>query len=208
MDATTQDMVQTGFDGVRSMLSVIIATHESERALVPTLAALVRGVAAGLVGEVVVVDAGSTDATAEVADIAGCRFVASSEPLGIRLRDAAASTRAPWLMFLRAGTVLEPGWVDVVGHFIEQADLNRAAQAAVFRPQATPSANGIAEVLAMMRNSFAAPRPEHGLVLARRHYEAIGAHEPHESADTALLRRIGRRRLARLGTRAAYRAYT
>ena len=53
------------------MLSVIIATHESERALVPTLAALVPGAAAGLLAEVVVADAGSRDATAEVADIAG-----------------------------------------------------------------------------------------------------------------------------------------
>ena len=59
------------------MLSAIIATHESERALVPTLAALVPGAIAGLVSEVVVADAGSRDATAEVADVAGCRFIAS-----------------------------------------------------------------------------------------------------------------------------------
>ncbi len=57
------------------MLSVVIATHESERALVPTLAALVPGAMAGLISEVVVADAGSTDATEEVADIAGCRFI-------------------------------------------------------------------------------------------------------------------------------------
>ena len=57
------------------MLSAIIATHESERALVPTLAALVPGATEGLLGEVIVADAGSRDATAEVADIAGCRFM-------------------------------------------------------------------------------------------------------------------------------------
>ena len=73
------------------MLSAIIATHESERALVPTLAALVPGATAGLLGEVIVADAGSRDATAEVADIAGCRFMVSSEPLGARLKAAAAS---------------------------------------------------------------------------------------------------------------------
>ena len=75
------------------MLSAIIATHESERTLVPTLAALVPGVTAGLLAEVVVADAGSPDATAEVADIAGCRFMTSSEPLGVRLK-AAARRRA------------------------------------------------------------------------------------------------------------------
>ena len=87
-----------------SMLSAIIATHELERTLVPTLVALVQGATAGLLGEVVVADGGSRDSTAEVADIAGCRFMASSAPLGARLKDAAKTTRAPWLMFLRAGS--------------------------------------------------------------------------------------------------------
>ena len=100
-------MVATVVTGYGSMLSAIIATSESERSLVPTLAALVPGAATGLIAEVVVADAGSRDATAEVADIAGCRFMASADPIGTRLRAAAASTRSPWLMFLRAGTVLQ-----------------------------------------------------------------------------------------------------
>lgn len=66
----------------------------------PTLAALVPGAATGLLAEVVIADANSSDATAEVADIAGCRFLASSEPLGARLKAAAATTRSPWLLFL------------------------------------------------------------------------------------------------------------
>ena len=45
------------------MLSVVIATQESERTLVPTLSALVPGVVAGMVREVIVADAGSRDAT-------------------------------------------------------------------------------------------------------------------------------------------------
>jgi glycosyltransferase involved in cell wall biosynthesis len=53
------------------MLSVVIATHNSERALLPTLAALVSGAAAGIVREVIVADAGSRDATAAIADGAG-----------------------------------------------------------------------------------------------------------------------------------------
>src|SRR4029077_4871665 len=113
-----------------SMLSAIIATHDSERALVPTLAALVPGATAGLVSEVIVADAGSRDATAEVADIAGCRFMAFPHPIGPRLSrrapppaaprlpPAAAPARAPWLLFLRAGTVPQPGWIEAVDRFI------------------------------------------------------------------------------------------
>src|SRR5690242_14651291 len=87
------------------MFSIILATHDSERALVPTLAALVPGATAGIVREVIVADGGSRDATEQVADIAGCRFLASSEPVGARLKAAAATARAPWLMFLAPGAV-------------------------------------------------------------------------------------------------------
>ncbi|MGB7042665.1 MAG: glycosyltransferase, partial [Xanthobacteraceae bacterium] len=88
------------------MLSVIISTHDSEQALVPTLAALVSGATAGLITEVLVADGGSKDDTAVVADVAGCEFLALGEPLGARLKAAAAKARAPWLMFIQPGTVL------------------------------------------------------------------------------------------------------
>ena len=105
----------------------------------PTLAALVPGATAGLLGEVIVADGGSRDATAEVADVAGCRFMASSEPLGMRLKAAAATARTPWLMFLRAGCVLGARLGRAADRFIEAADrLGFSACAAVFRPPALP----------------------------------------------------------------------
>jgi hypothetical protein len=87
--------------------------------LVPTLSALVPASAAGLLAEVVIADAGSRDATADVADIAGCRFTSSTEALGTRLKAAAATVRSPWVMFLRAGAVPQPGWIEAVDHFIQ-----------------------------------------------------------------------------------------
>ncbi len=108
------------------MLTVIIATHESERALVQTLAPLVSGATAGLITEVIVADAGSTDATAEVADLAGCRFMTADAAVGARLRRAAAEARAPWLLFLRPGTVPEPGWIEAVESFIGSGRRHRA----------------------------------------------------------------------------------
>ena len=93
------------------MFSIVIATHDSERALVATLAALVPGATAGIVREVIVADGGSKDETEQVADIAGCRFLASKEPLGARLKAAAAGARGTWLMFpaarRRAGSELD-----------------------------------------------------------------------------------------------------
>ena len=184
------------------MLSVIIATHESERLLVPTLAALVPGATAGLLGEVIVTDAGSRDATAVVAEIAGCRLVSSAEPLGARLQAAALSTRTPWLMFLRAGCVPEPGWIVAAERFMQQTDEREgAARAAVFRPPAAADLlrPGLSEVLALLRVAFGGgPKPEQGLLIARRFYDAVGGHSPQADAEAALLRKLGRRRISML----------
>jgi glycosyltransferase involved in cell wall biosynthesis len=187
-----------------SMLSVIIATHESERSLVPTLAALVPGATAGLLSEVLVADAGSRDATAEVADVAGCRFISSAGPLGARLKAAAASTRTPWLMFLRAGTVPEPGWITAADRFMEAADrLDGAARAAVFRPPGAADLlrPGLSELIAILRVALGGgTRPEQGLLIARRFYDALGGHPEGNDAEAALLRSLGRRRIAMLPT--------
>ncbi len=184
------------------MLSVIVATHESERALVRTLSALVAGATAGLVSEVVVADAGSRDATAEVADVAGCRFIASEEPLGARLKAAAATARAPWLLFLRAGCVPEPAWVEAVDSFAGAAGMpDDAVRAAVFRSQNSdnPLRPGLAELFALLRSMFGSrARHGQGLLIAKRFYDALGGHSGGNDADTELLSRIGQRRIMML----------
>src|SRR4029077_9465636 len=174
------------------MFSVIIATHDSERALVPTLAALVPGATAAIVREVIVADGGSRDETAQVADIAGCRFLSSDQPLGARLKAAAATARGDWLMFLRAGAVPGASGVDEIFAFIQQAN---EARAAVFAREI----NGIA---ARLSRAFSAlPRPEQGLILPRSLYGEIGGHRANaHDPESDLLRRIGRRRLITLRT--------
>jgi Glycosyl transferase family 2 len=183
------------------MLSVIIPTRESERALVRTLAHLVAGVATGLVREVIVADAGSKDATAEVSDVAGCRILVSSAPLAARLRDAAKQARAAWLMFLRPGTLLDATWVDETGLFIdhdERQDLVRA-HAAVFRPgsSATSSRPLMSEALLLLRVALGAtPRPEQGLLIPKQLYQQLGGHRDAASdPESDLMRRLGRRRI-------------
>lgn len=189
------------------MLSAIIATHESEQALVPTLSALVPGVTAGLLGEVVVADGGSRDATAEVAEIAGCRLLVSEKPLGPRLKQAAASTRAPWLLFLRAGCIPEPGWVEATERFITSADPAGKARAAVFRPPgvADQLRPGLGELFELLRVALGGgPKSEQGLLIARAHYDRLGGHPDRADAEPAMLRRIGRRHIAMLRAGARY----
>jgi hypothetical protein len=183
------------------MLTAIIATHDSERALVSTLAALVPGATAGLIKEAVVADGGSRDATAEVADYAGCRFIGSQDPLGARLRMAAGTARTPWLMFLRAGCVPEPCWVGAVERFMAMADDGHARGAAVFRPSRMPDVlrPGLAGLIGMLRVAFGGGhQPDQGLLIASELYRQLGGHPDEADAEAAMLRRLGRRSIAML----------
>jgi hypothetical protein len=183
------------------MLSVIIATLNSERALVRTLAALVPGATAGLISEVLVTDAGSRDETAAVADVAGCNFLVLEGPLARRLQAATAMARAPWLMFLQPGTILDTPWTGEARSFVEQPAWD--ARAAVFR-RSPPAQSGLREAFSLFAAAFGArPRPEQGLIISRDLYKQTGGHSDRSADPEAdLLRRIGRRRTVTLSTRA------
>ena len=181
------------------MLSVIIATCDSERPLVPTLAALVPGATAGLISEVIIADAGSRDETAAVADVAGCSFLLLEGPLGRRLNAAAAAARAPWLLFLRPGIVLDAAWTGEARRFIEQP--LPAQRAAVFRrgAAARPAMREAVSLLAAAL--WARPSPEQGLLIAKQFYQSLGGHREHaDDPEIELIRRLGRRRIVMLST--------
>jgi len=186
------------------MLSVIIATEDSERLLLPTLSALVPGALAGVVREVIVADAGSRDETAAVADGAGCRIVVSPAPLGARLKSSAAAARGSWLMFLKPGVVPDATWVDEANRFVQDTERGAGthARAAVFR--ATPAARGPRPILvkAMARVAAALgarPHPQQGLLISKQLYERLGGHNADGADPEAnFLRRLGRRRIVTL----------
>ena len=193
--------------GFSIMLSVVIATNNADRVLVPTLAALVPGAAAGVVSEVIVADGGSGDATAMIADAAGCRFEATSAPLGDRLRAAATGARAPWLLFLRPGVVLDTTWIDETRRFVQHAELGGRvdARAAAFRLSGDGDTLGsiMAEGWRLMAAALGArPRPQQGLLISKILYQKLGGHRG-DGADpeTRFLRRLGRRRIVMLRSR-------
>jgi glycosyltransferase involved in cell wall biosynthesis len=185
------------------MLSVVIPTRNSERALVCTLAMLVSASVAGVVRDVVVADAGSSDETGEIADIAGCTLLVSGAPLATRLREAVAAARGSWLLFLRAGTVLESGWGEEALRFTTDAERRgRVEAAAVFRaqPLAQAGRSFAAQTLALFREALRrTPAAEQGLMISREFYDSIGGHRLEAGDPEAdLLRRVGSGRLVRL----------
>jgi glycosyltransferase involved in cell wall biosynthesis len=182
------------------MLSVVIPTFDSERALVPTLAMLVPAAMSGIVRDVTIADGGSTDGTLEVADVAGCNVLMSSAPLAQRLREAAAMARASWLMFLRPGTVLDTTWLDETVNFIEQIEPGDAA--AVFRKAVSPRASypAVIEALAVLKFALIGRAgPDQGLIISTRLYGELGGHRDGSADPEAdLLARLGRRRIVML----------
>jgi hypothetical protein len=185
------------------MLSVVIATQNSERELVTTLASLVPGLMVSAVREVIVADVGSTDGTRRVVDFAGCTLLTSALPLGARLAAAAATARGDWLMFLRPGAVLDSGWANEALEFGQTAPTDDiGSQAAVFRRaahrlRARPLAH---ELAALIVDALSTPTAEYGLIVSKALYQHLGGHRDESDPENAFIRRIGRRRLARLRT--------
>ena len=92
------------------MISVLIECKDQEQALAVTLASLVQGAVEGIVAEVVILDRGSRDGTALLADAAGCRFLEDPD-----LRDVVRSARGDWLLLIEPGARPILGWVDHLG---------------------------------------------------------------------------------------------
>jgi len=144
------------------MISVIVPTRDSAAVLGPCLSALVRAAVSGLVREVFVADAGSTDATLEIADDAGARITGSVD-------EAVAAAKGDWIMLLAPETRLEPGWEAEVALHVDR----HAGKAACFRLAYEDA--GIAARLREVVAGFGGRRAEQGLLVETARYAAPGA---------------------------------
>ena len=166
------------------MISVVIPSLNAEATLAQTLAALVPAAVDGLITEVIVVDGGSTDRTAEIAEDAGATLVTSSAGRGPQLRAGADQARFPWLLFLHADTELEPGWEREAVGFMEAVDRGKRPAAAAafrfilddagFRPRALEWM--VAARCALLR----LPYGDQGLLVPRSLYAEVGGFAPIE----------------------------
>lgn len=87
--------------------------------LADTLSALVAGVAAGLVGDAVIVTDRRNEAVATVAEATGAALVLCSG--GDPFTAGAAAARREWVLCLEAGDVPAEGWIRTLDRFIGTA---------------------------------------------------------------------------------------
>lgn len=181
-------------------VSVVIPTLDVGAAIAPCLAALAEGAIDGLVAEVIFADGGSSDATAEIAEAVGARLVTAPRGRGRQLAAGAAAARAPWLLFVHADTRLAAGWPAAVRAHVARHP-ERAAYGRL-RFESTAAMARVTEAWAAVRSrALALPYGDQGLLVSRALYEVAGGYPDLPlMEDVALVRRIGRRRLAPLAT--------
>jgi rSAM/selenodomain-associated transferase 2 len=182
------------------MISVVIPTLNAESHLPRTLAALVPAAVDGLVREVIVVDGGSADATAVIADAAGATFMSAERGRGQQLRAGAQRARSRWLLFLHADTVLQPPWQEDALRFMRAVDTGEIHEAAAAFRFALNDSGSWARVLEagvhLRCLALRLPYGDQGLLISRALYERIGGYQPLAlMEDVDIVRRLGRRRI-------------
>ncbi len=154
-------------------LSIVIPTLNAADGLPGTIAALVPGLEAGLIAELIVSDGGSKDGTLDIADAAGAVVVNGSPGRGGQIARGVEAARAEWLLILHADTVLGPEWVEAArGHINAHRD-----KAGYFRLQFRAQGvwPGLIAAGANLRSKFfGLPYGDQGLLIAWTMLEAQG----------------------------------
>lgn len=174
------------------MISIIIPTLNSALSLRRSLPPLVSGVAAGIVCELILADAGSADATAQIADASGATMIRAALGEGRQSMAGAVVARGDWFLFLHADAMLEPQWVDEASRFIT-GDKNRAGVFG-YAVEGDDLGARMREFWRALRTSvFKAPLRAQGLLISRALYESVGGYSMITGAHRDLLERLGSR---------------
>ncbi|MGO9487108.1 MAG: glycosyltransferase [Rhodomicrobium sp.] len=177
------------------MISVVIPTHNAARTLPAALRSLLDATIDGLVGEVIVSDCGSTDATLKIADAAGATVIAACS--GHQLIAGAQIARKPWLLFLEPFSSMEPGWEEEAQDFIAKG--GNSAAAFRFRLAGAGLRPRLREAIAAIRaRAFRLPNCCNGLLIPARLLDATGGLSIPPLEEIDLLRRLGRGRVSLL----------
>ncbi|MCG8510101.1 MAG: TIGR04283 family arsenosugar biosynthesis glycosyltransferase [Rhodospirillales bacterium] len=179
------------------MISAIIPTLNAGNRLGATLGCLARYAE---VGEVIVADGGSADATREIAAKAGARLIEARRGRGPQLADGAKAATGDWLLFLHADTVLTGEWPEAVSAFV--GDPANREKAGVFRLKLdddSAAARRVERFVAWRTRVLGLPYGDQGLLMARDFYQSLGGFKAIPlMEDVDIVRRIGGRRLAML----------
>ncbi|MEM8577163.1 MAG: TIGR04283 family arsenosugar biosynthesis glycosyltransferase [Pseudomonadota bacterium] len=181
---------------MRAPLSVVIPTLNAAASLPVCLQALMEGVQADLIREVIVTDGGSADEAHKVAEAWGATFITGPASRGGQLRRGCAAARGDWLLVLHADTVLEPGWAEaVIAHL-------PSGHAGYFKLRFDVGGRVVAGWANLRSRWFGLPYGDQGLVLPRALYDRSGGYPDQPLMEDVALARALRGSLRPLPGRA------
>lgn len=174
-------------------ISVIIPTLNAAHALPGCAAALLEGVHAGLIGELIVSDGGSSDATLTIADELGAQIVTGPPSRGGQLRRGAAAAGRPWLLVVHADTQLAPGWAALA-----QAHLT-TGQAGYGWLRFDRGGRAVAGWANLRSRAFGLPYGDQALLIPRGLCDSVGGYPDQPLMEDVALARALRGRLRPAG---------
>lgn len=184
---------------MRAPISVIIPTLNAEATLGPCLSALMEGLDAGLIRELIVCDGGSSDATGATAQAWGAVVLESPPSRGGQLRQGCAAAKGDWLLVVHADTVLSEGWSRVVQSHLPSG---RPAWFYLAFDSAGLPARVVAGWANLRSRLLGLPYGDQGLLMPRALYEAVGGYPDQPLMEDVAMARQLRGRMIGLQVRA------
>jgi rSAM/selenodomain-associated transferase 2 len=175
-------------------ITVIIPTLNAEHSLTGCLTALMEGVDAGLICELIVSDGGSQDATRVVADAWGADIIEGAASRGGQLRRGCAKAKGEWLLVLHADTQLDQGWTSpVIAHL-----KGRKAGWFKLRFDRGGFAARFVAGWAYLRSRMGLPYGDQGLLMPRALYQSVGGYPDQPLMEDVAMARLVKGQMTRI----------
>ncbi len=168
-------------------ISIVIPTLNAETALPACLQALMEGLHAGLIRELIISDGGSTDQTLNIAEEAGAEVVEGPASRGGQLRRGCALAKGDWVLVLHADTVLDPGWTKPVADHL--ASKSPGAFRLAFRAKGF-APRWVAGWANLRSRLFSLPYGDQGMLVPREMYLRVGEYKDQPLMEDVALARV------------------
>ena len=172
-------------------LSVVIPTLNTQHVLPSTLESLMEGVFAGVIGDLVIVDGGSTDATINIAKEVGATFLETKPSRGGQIFAGVSACKCDWVLILHADSRLSQGWVEL---FPTATDPKRAYYFQLQFDAVGFAAWWVAKWANLRSKIFALPYGDQGILIHKSLLASLGDYPTAPlMEDVILARKLGRR---------------
>jgi hypothetical protein len=147
-----------------AMISIILPAMDEEPAAVETLAALVAGVADGVVRDAIVVSSKPSALLEQYADAAGCLFAVEAGRRPALIRCGAALIRSDWSLVITAGLVPSGDWLHEIDDWLSHHPNSHEAAYFPYRPRRGLMRNVAAMAMNIIPLLSGKPHPLHGVL--------------------------------------------